>query len=84
MRQVRLRGPNVPCQLLERSSLGVVFAGKDPAVFLPSNSALFLEPYSGPLALWDQGPRETVHIETEIVQPAQIDVGGYLPQLQHP
>src|ERR1039457_2739165 len=38
-------------------------------MLLPSNGALVFESDHRPLALWDQGPREPVHIQAEIMQP---------------
>jgi hypothetical protein len=53
-----------------------LFSREDPAMLLPGDGPLVFESYGGPLALRDQGPREPIHVQTEVVQASQIDVRG--------
>lgn len=82
MGEVGLGGAQVPRQLVERLALGVPLPLHDLGVFLPGDRPLLLEPYGGPLALGHQRPRQPVHVDAEVVEAAEEDVGrdGSLPE----
>ena len=52
------------------------------AMFLPSDGALLFETHDRPLSFGEDGPRQPVHIDTEVMQFAQMDVGAYGASLE--
>jgi len=75
VRQVRLRCPDMPGQLIEGFAFRVLLALNDLAVFLPCDGPLVLVTNGWPLAFGHQRPRQPVHVQTEVVQPAQKNIG---------
>lgn len=65
----------MPGKLVESLPLGVALSGNDLAVFLPSNGALGLEADRGPLAFGDERPGQPVHIQAEVMQASEVNVG---------
>lgn len=51
-------------------------------MLVPGDGALFAETDYGPLALRNEGPREPVHIQAEVVQPPEVNVGRDRPGLE--
>ncbi len=54
--------------------LGIEFARQNFPMLLKCNTALFFELDFWPLPLGDNRLQQPIHIQTEIVKPAQIDV----------
>jgi hypothetical protein len=81
--QIGLRCAQVPRQFVERLAFGIVFAGDDGQMFGQRNTALLFELDGGPLAFRHERPRQPIHVHAEIVQPAQIDIGGDRSHLQN-
>ncbi len=79
---VGLGAADVPEQFVEGARLGVRFPGDDAVVFLAGDGALFPEAHSGPPLLRQDGPREPVHVDGEVLDAAEVDVGRNTPVLQ--
>src|SRR5262245_36216186 len=66
----------MPTQLIKCLPLGIFFPLNDFPVLTLSDRALFFESDFRPLLLRDDGPRQPIHVQGEVVESAQIDVGG--------
>src|ERR1017187_1688323 len=66
--QVRLRGSQMPGELIKRPALRVLFTRDYFAVLLPSDGTFLFEAHCRPLVLGNEWPREPVHGDTKIVQ----------------
>ena len=72
---VRLRPANMPEEPIERAVLGVALASDDFLMLFPSDGPFWLELDFRPLSFRNDGFWNPVHIEGEIMQPAQKDIG---------
>ena len=67
----------MPREPVEAAALGVLFAGDYGFVLRRRDGAFFLVDRLGPLLARQDGFRLPVHVQGEVVQPAEIDVGGH-------
>ena len=74
-RDVGLGGPEVPRHFIERPALVIAFAGDDGPVFIMGGGALGLVADGGPLLLGDDRPGEPAHVQGEVVESAEVNVG---------
>ena len=78
-RQIGLRCAQVPRQFVERLAFGILFAGDDGLMFCQRDGALFLELELPATAFLGQHrPRQPGHVQGEVVDAPQIDVGRNL------
>src|SRR5437773_5405711 len=71
---VALAGAQVPAELIKSLSLGVVLVGEDLLVLLDGDGAFLLENNGWPLSQRNYWTRQPVHIESKIVQLAQMHI----------
>ena len=81
--QVGLRCAQVPRQFVERLAFGIVFAGDNGQMFGQRDAALFLELDGGPAFLGQHRPRQPGHVQGEVVDAPQIDIGRNFSGFQH-
>ena len=65
------------------SAFGIAFTLHDALVLVPSDRALGAVFHFGPAFFGQHGPGQPAHVEGEIVNASQIDVGGHPAALQH-
>jgi len=68
--------PKVPGHFVKGFAFGIVLPLDDAGVFLKGDAALFLEADHRPLALRHDRPSDPSHIEAEVVESPEEDVGG--------
>ena len=73
--QIGLRCPQMPREFVERLALGIAFAGDDGLMFGKRDAAFFLELDRRPAFLGQHRPRQPRHVQGEVVDAPQIDVG---------
>jgi len=73
-RQIRLRRAQIPCEFIERFAFGIVFAGDNGQMFRQRDGALFFEFDLRPESFRDEGPRQPVHGQTEVVKLPQMNI----------
>ena len=76
-RQIRLRGAEVPRQLVKRPPFQILFPLDDLEMFRQRDGALFLKHRLGPLLARQQHLGQPAHIQREVLEPAQIHVRGH-------
>lgn len=74
--QVGLGCPEMPGHFVKGFAFRIVLPLDDTGVFLKGDAALFLEANNRPLALRHDRPSDPSHIEAEVVESPQKDVGG--------
>ena len=82
-RQIGLRCAQVPREFVERLAFGILFAGDDGLMFGQRDAALLLELDGRPAFLGQHRPRQPGHVQGEVVDAPQIDIGGNLSGFQH-
>ena len=81
--QVGLRRAQAPSQFVERLAFGILFAGDNGQMFGQGDTAFFLELNGGPAFLGQHRPRQPGHVQGEVVNAPQINIGGNFPGFQH-
>ena len=66
----------MPGHFVKGFAFGIVLTLDDTGVFLKGDTALFLEANNRPLALRHDRPGDPSHIEAEVVESPEEDVGG--------
>lgn len=80
---IGLRRSKVPANLVERAALRIGFRGDDSPVLFLGNAPFFAVFDLGPASFGEDGPRQPVHVQSEIMQFAQMNIGGDRPLPQH-
>jgi hypothetical protein len=70
--------------LIEGFPLRVLFPLGDFAMLLPGDRPLVAESHGRAIGVWDQRPRQPVHVQAEVVQAAQINIGRDRAGLEDP
>jgi len=83
VRNVTLARSQVPAQLIKAFPLRVYLGGDNPLVFLKRDGAFFLKLHCRPLEFRQDGPWKPIHVQGEIVNPTQVNIGGNAAQFQH-
>ncbi len=82
-RQIGLRSAQMPGQLIERIAFGISFAGDNGQMFGHRDAALFLEHDGRPAFLGQHGPRQPCHVQGEVVDAPQINIGRNFSGFEH-
>ena len=77
VRHIGLSAAQVPAKIVERPALGVGFRGDNSLVLQRGDRPLFLEANFRPLLFGEDGPRQPAHVQSEVVNPAQENIGGH-------
>lgn len=80
---VTLRPSQQPAQFVEPAAFGIAFALDDALVFVPSDRALGPVFHFRPPLFGEHGPGQPAHVEREVVNAPQVNVGGHPAALQH-
>ncbi len=83
-RDIGLRRADVPGQFVKCLPLRVGLGGEDLLVLIEGNGAPLSVPNRRPLTLWDNRRGQPAHVQGEIVDAAQIDIGRDFPQFHGP
>ena len=83
-RDIGLRRADVPGQFVKCLPLRVGLGGEDLLVLIEGNGAPLPVPNRRPLTLWDNRRGQPAHVQGEIVDAAQIDIGRDFPQFHGP
>ena len=73
---VRLRRPNVPAKFVECPAFRVGFRRDNSPVLVGCDAPLFAVFDLGPASLGEDRPRQPIHVQSEIMQLAEMDVCG--------
>ena len=66
----------MPGELVERAALRILFPPQNRLMLREGDRALFLEDRLGPLPTRQDRFRQPAHIEREVVQPSQVNIGA--------
>ena len=81
--QVSLRRAEMPGQLVKRLPFRILLASNNGLMFLPSDGAFVLELNFRPLPFHNHRPRQPRHIEGEVMDAPQINVGRNFSNFEH-
>jgi hypothetical protein len=70
---------DVPGHFVKRFSLGVRLASDNRLMFCKSDGALLFVPNRWPLLFREDGPGKPVHVQAEVMQPAQKNIRAHGP-----
>jgi len=82
-REIGLRRAQVPRQFIERFAFRIHFAGDDGLMFLPGDGTFFLELNFRPLPFYDDRPRQPCHVQGEVMDAPQINIGRNFSGFEH-
>ena len=73
----------MPGQLIKRLPFRILFTGNDGLMFLPGDGPFVLELNLRPLPLHNHRPRQPRHVEGEVVDAPQINIGRNFSIFEH-